>query len=46
MIAYGSKYGNQPIPVVMDMLPDELKRFNDALFFWIDKENQSTRSDR
>lgn len=43
MIAYASRYGHQPIPISLEMLPGELQRFNDALFFWLDKENQSAK---
>lgn len=44
MIAYAARYGNQQRSEIFEMTSSELKDMNEALYFWIEKENASRES--
>lgn len=44
MIGYAARYGNQQRSEILDWTNEELTKFNEALFFWIEKENTSRES--
>lgn len=45
MIAFASRYGNQPLLVeIGEVTADGVSRFCDALRYWIDNESKNGRS--
>lgn len=41
MVAIAARYGHQQRSEIYAMSSNELESFNEALFYWIEKENKS-----